>query len=281
MNLLIGLLFFISLNSQAASKRPHYDCANIKVAAVDFSSCYLKRTQPEAALPPHGKDVNDYTNTTFLENKTYLKYEKCSVNVLEDGTVKRYNQIERIGMVECTPAYQRNQTCSTPEDRLYLHGPLCRGNTLGENCIFSLERAYSAATDNAYVDSRKQCQCNYKGCGHLIADFVKADKSVFTAKEKLDKLNEVKLAFRKVAPGCDDLVVTDISMEKTNVAMYAVNSLKCSVHYPTNPKAYINNTDCPQGAVAVRRVFADNEGANKIFAQICSPKMEYVTSPGS
>lgn len=273
----------------------NFDCANIKVQKVNFNFC----KKDDGLLESF--DVSEKTRTekrktiTLIKNPdpkryqglTYRKYNDCSATIIEDGKSKTYYEVEPIIEYKedpktkhpvpvkyniCVPPARVTNYCDSPEDRVDVIGPNCiQYNGSGDDCSFIFKRAFEYGKrdiNTAYADSRKECRCNNKGCGHIFETYSHPENKVYTADERLKKVAEIKAALKIATPYCDDIVVTDVSTEKSAIFTVAMSSMKCSLQYYRNP---YNDIDCPAEFRAIRGAYINHGGKTLPLALVCLP----------
>lgn len=263
--------------------RENFDCANVKVEKVNFNFCQKDDVPPIAGHEQYNEKflAEGKKTVEVLSNKDFRKYKDCSVSILENGISKTYYEVERADKrYRCAPPVRLDPFCESPEDRVEVIGSRCSQlKALSPRCSFTVHRAFvydEKNVNNVHSDSRKSCRCNDKGCGHVVDSIHSETAKPYTDEQRAAKIKEIEDAFRTVAPGCNDVVVKDVSEPNTARMDIAMSSLKCAIG---QREAYISQQDCPHGSQTVERIWIKRYGRTPmVFNTVCLPDKKYMGS---
>lgn len=246
-------------------------CHDAKIEEVNFDFCSSENPKWHGNQNTYDQKMK---NVSYLKNGRFLKYNDCYIKVNERGRSQTFYDIKDTKPA-CVPETSNGpKICESPEDTVRFIGSHCggiKGANLTDYCTIVLQHKFDLkGVDEEFVanDTRRMCVCNGQGCGHLLIKIENKNFKNHTDQEKENYINQLKEAFKKKTPECDDVVIKDVSASKPSIHMdVALSSAKCPIIY----ESIISGEHCPAWPVrGVERIeITGSDGKQRVVAAVC------------
>lgn len=268
---------FTNLSYAQSYKGPDTDnqtrfiCHDTKIESVNFEFCSSENPRWHGFQATYDQKMK---NVSHLQSGRFHKYNDCYIKVKENGKSRIFYDIKDTKPV-CAPETTNGpKICETPEDTVRFIGSRCagiKGAKLSDYCTIVLQHQFDLkGMDQKFVtnDTRRMCVCNSQGCGHLLIKIENKNFKNHTDQEKENYIDQIKEAFKKKTPECDDVVIKDVSASKPSIHMdVALSSAKCPIIY----ESIISGEHCPAWPVrGVERIeITRSDGKKQVVAAVC------------